>query len=159
MTIPNDPMTLFVTGVTSGLGRAIAQNGLKGGRTIVGTVRRPEDADAFNALEGWPVAMRVDGTDDDVLVTVERTEHEIGPIDVLVANAGYGQEGTTEGSSMATRSPADCTAHGHLSTESPMSSTPIGTSSSGIAPGIANAVCRETGRRTRSLPIPIGRMP
>jgi hypothetical protein len=152
MTIPNDPMTLFLTGMSSGSGRAIAQSGLKGGRTIVGTVRRPEDADAINALEGWPVAMRVDGTDDDVLVTVERTEHQI-------ANAGNGQEGTTEGSSTATRSPADSTAHGHLPTESPMSSTPNGTSSSGIAPGIANAVCRETGRRTRSLPIPIGRQP
>jgi NAD(P)-dependent dehydrogenase (short-subunit alcohol dehydrogenase family) len=43
----------------------------------------------------------VDVTDDQaVRAAVERTEQHIGAIDVVVANAGYGLEGTLEESSM-----------------------------------------------------------
>lgn len=90
--------TFFITGVSSGLGRAIAAGALDAGHDVVGTVRRPEDATAFESLSpGRAWARLLDVTDD---AAVERTvadvESTVGPIDVVIANAGYGVEGTFE---------------------------------------------------------------
>ncbi|GAB7067217.1 oxidoreductase [Mycobacterium hodleri] len=90
--------TFFITGVSSGLGRAIAAGALDAGHDVVGTVRRPEDAAAFESLSpGRARARLLDVTDD---AAVERTvadvESTVGPIDVVIANAGYGVEGTFE---------------------------------------------------------------
>jgi NAD(P)-dependent dehydrogenase (short-subunit alcohol dehydrogenase family) len=90
--------TFFITGVSSGLGRAIAAGALDAGHDVVGTVRRPEDAAAFESLSpGHATARLLDVTDD---AAVERTvadvESTVGPIDVVIANAGYGVEGTFE---------------------------------------------------------------
>jgi NAD(P)-dependent dehydrogenase (short-subunit alcohol dehydrogenase family) len=95
--------TFLITGVGKGLGRAIAEVALASGHTVVGTVRSGADAIAFDALHAdFAHARKLDVTDDDaVFATVEAVEREIGAIDVVIANAGYGLEGPLEEISMA----------------------------------------------------------
>jgi NAD(P)-dependent dehydrogenase (short-subunit alcohol dehydrogenase family) len=94
--------TFFITGVSSGLGRAFAQEALAAGHRVVGTLREPGQISEFEALApGRATGMLLDVTDDAaVLAVTGRAEREIGPIDVLISNAGYGLEGTVEESSM-----------------------------------------------------------
>jgi NAD(P)-dependent dehydrogenase (short-subunit alcohol dehydrogenase family) len=92
---------LFITGASSGFGRALAVAAAEAGLTVVGTVRSEEDARELRALGDHAHAERLDVTADGaVAAAIERTEQSIGPIDVVVANAGYGHEGTLEESSM-----------------------------------------------------------
>ncbi|MES2057984.1 MAG: oxidoreductase [Pseudomonadota bacterium] len=94
--------TFLITGVSSGLGRAFAQGALAAGHRVIGTVRRPGDADSFAALapdRAHPLVLDV--TDFDAIpAAVAAAERRAGPIDVLVNNAGYGHEGVLEESSM-----------------------------------------------------------
>lgn len=94
--------TFLITGVSSGLGRAFAQEALAAGHRVVGTVRKPDQITDFEVLApGHAAGMLLDITDDDaVTALVEAAERDIGPIDVLISNAGYGLEGTVEESSM-----------------------------------------------------------
>ncbi|OLE28827.1 MAG: short-chain dehydrogenase/reductase [Catenulispora sp. 13_1_20CM_3_70_7] len=94
---------ILITGVSSGLGRAIADRALAAGHRVVGTVRRPEAVEEFEAQgPGRAFARVLDITDEQAVpATVAAIEAELGPIDVLVANAGYGHEGTFEESTMA----------------------------------------------------------
>jgi len=94
----------FITGVSSGFGRAFAEAALAAGHTVIGTLRRASDVAEFAALadDGRAVPVILDVTDDEaVFAAVAGVEREVGPIDVLIANAGYGHEGVFEESSMA----------------------------------------------------------
>ncbi|MFE3176010.1 oxidoreductase [Amycolatopsis sp. NPDC059090] len=93
----------LITGASSGLGRAFAEAALQAGHTVVGTVRKQADAEAFEQLQpGKSLARLLDVTDDEaVFRTVDEIETEVGPIDVVIANAGYGHEGVFEESTMA----------------------------------------------------------
>jgi NAD(P)-dependent dehydrogenase (short-subunit alcohol dehydrogenase family) len=95
--------TFFITGVSTGLGRAFAQGALDAGHTVVGTVRRAADVTPFERLGPCSAHGRVlDVTDDQaVFDTVAEVEESVGPIDVVIANAGYGLEGVFEETSMA----------------------------------------------------------
>ena len=94
------PKTFLITGISSGLGRAFAAGALAAGHRVVGTVRRVEDAEEFGAAEN-AVPLRLDVTDYAAIPeAVAEAERRAGPIDVLVNNAGYGQEGVLEESSM-----------------------------------------------------------
>jgi len=42
--------TFLITGVSSGFGRAFAVEALRAGHRVIGTVRKPEDASAYEAL-------------------------------------------------------------------------------------------------------------
>lgn len=90
--------TFFITGVSSGLGRAFAAGALAAEHHVVGTVRKPEDVATFESLApGRAHARLLDVTDDEAVAhTVADVEASIGPIDVVIANAGYGVEGTFE---------------------------------------------------------------
>ncbi|WP_406151519.1 oxidoreductase [Streptomyces sp. NBC_01012] len=92
----------LITGVSSGLGRAFAATALDAGHTVVGTVRKDADAEAFTALHPERAHARLlDVTDDvAVLAVTSEVEKTIGPVDVLIANAGYGLEGTFEETSL-----------------------------------------------------------
>ncbi|WP_414148568.1 oxidoreductase [Erwinia sp. BNK-24-b] len=95
--------TLLITGVSSGFGRALAQEALAAGHRVIGTVRNHEAQQAFDALDAQRAFSRLlDVTDferiDKVIAEIEST---VGPIDVLVNNAGYGHEGIMEESSLA----------------------------------------------------------
>ncbi|MBB1158633.1 MULTISPECIES: oxidoreductase [Amycolatopsis] len=93
----------LITGASSGLGRAFAEAALQAGHTVVGTVRKQADAAEFEQLQpGKSLARILDVTDDDaVFRTVDEIEAGVGPIDVVIANAGYGHEGVFEESTMA----------------------------------------------------------
>lgn len=94
--------TWFITGVSSGFGRAIAQAALEAGDRVVGTLRGEDQRAVFAALDpGRSFGVILDVTDEArVRPTVDKVEREVGPIDVLVNNAGYGHEGLVEESSI-----------------------------------------------------------
>jgi len=99
--------TFLITGVSSGLGRALAVEALAvealaAGHRVVGTVRNKEARADFERLKpGESFGAILDVRDDSAVVeVVSRIESEIGAIDVLVNNAGYGHEGTVEESPM-----------------------------------------------------------
>jgi NAD(P)-dependent dehydrogenase (short-subunit alcohol dehydrogenase family) len=89
---------IFITGVSSGFGKALAIAALAAGHRVVGTVRNEEARLAFEALRhGRATAKILDITDyDSIAPLVAQIETEIGPIDVLINNAGYGHEGLLE---------------------------------------------------------------
>ena len=88
----------LITGVSQGLGRAFAEAALAAGHTVVGTVRNAEARDGFERLApGRAKAVILDVTDFAAIEEiVARIEREVGGIDVLVNNAGYGHEGILE---------------------------------------------------------------
>ena len=92
----------LITGVSTGLGRAFARGALQAGHTVAGTVRQARDAKAFHALEperAHPYLLDVTH-DREVVRVVDDVESTVGPIDVLICNAGYGHEGLIEESTM-----------------------------------------------------------
>ncbi len=96
-------MNWLITGVSSGLGRAIAEAALARGDKVAGTVRRQTDLDAFEArAPARALGYLADMTDEAaVRAAVDRAEADLGGIDVLVGNAGYGLVGAVEESSLA----------------------------------------------------------
>lgn len=94
---------ILITGVSSGFGRALAQEALAAGHRVVGTVRNDSAKADFEALDaGNSFARLLDVTDVDAIVPlVASIEAQIGPVDVLVNNAGYGHEGILEESPLA----------------------------------------------------------
>ena len=92
----------FITGVSSGLGKALAETALAAGDIVTGTLRKPEEAAVFDRLApGRSHGLVLDVTHETAIApAVARVEREIGPIDVLVNNAGYGHEGMVEESSL-----------------------------------------------------------
>ncbi|MEM5314626.1 oxidoreductase [Paraburkholderia sp. JHI869] len=95
--------TLLITGVSSGFGQALAQEALAVGHKVVGTVRTPQARRDFESLCGRGAFGRVlDVTDFDAIDgVVSEIEANVGPIDVLVNNAGYGHEGVMEESPLS----------------------------------------------------------
>jgi NAD(P)-dependent dehydrogenase (short-subunit alcohol dehydrogenase family) len=95
--------TWLVTGVSSGFGRALAEAVLARGDRIAGTVRNAAAKAAFEALApDRAFGFLLDVTDEAAVHrTVISVERELGPIDVLVNNAGYGLEGSVEATSLA----------------------------------------------------------
>ncbi|MBK0011871.1 oxidoreductase [Stenotrophomonas sp. S41] len=93
----------LITGVSSGFGRALAQQALQAGHRVVGTVRSETARHDFDALApGKAFARLLDVTDATAIdALVRHIETDIGAIDVLVNNAGYGHEGVLEESTLA----------------------------------------------------------
>ncbi|MEV0263986.1 oxidoreductase [Streptomyces sp. NPDC050617] len=93
----------LITGVSTGLGRAFAQAALAAGHTVVGTVRTEDDLRAFEEEASGRAHGRIlDVTDDDAVTSViTEVEENVGPLDVVIANAGYGLEGTFEETPLA----------------------------------------------------------
>ncbi len=90
--------TILITGVSSGFGQALAREALAVGHRVVGTVRNSGALQAFGALDTQRAfGYLLDVTDvERIDEVVGEIESAIGPIDVLVNNAGYGHEGTLE---------------------------------------------------------------
>jgi NAD(P)-dependent dehydrogenase (short-subunit alcohol dehydrogenase family) len=88
----------LITGVSSGFGRAFAQAALEKGHRVAGTVRNEEAAAAFESLApARATAVRLDVADIGAIEpAVAGIEKTVGPVDVLINNAGYGHEGTLE---------------------------------------------------------------
>jgi NAD(P)-dependent dehydrogenase (short-subunit alcohol dehydrogenase family) len=90
--------TWLITGVSSGLGKLLAEKALTRGDRVVGT-SRSEDA-LGDLRKRYPERLRVAALDlkypDSVRGTVNRAFSEFGRIDVIVSNAGYGVLGAAE---------------------------------------------------------------
>jgi short-subunit dehydrogenase len=95
--------TILITGVSSGFGRALAQEALASRHKVVGTVRSQQARRDFESLSASSASGRIlDVTDFDTIDgVVSEIEGSVGPIDVLVNNAGYGHEGIMEESSLS----------------------------------------------------------
>lgn len=93
----------LITGVSSGFGRALAEHALLAGHRVVGTVRNDTARRDFEALApGRAFARLLEVTDAGAITAlVTHIEANIGAIDVLVNNAGYGHEGVLEESTLA----------------------------------------------------------
>ncbi len=88
----------FITGVSSGLGRSLAEAVAARGDIAVGTLRQDAQLAAYNALApGRTVAVKLDVNDHaQVSAVVAQVIKQFGRIDVLVNNAGYGLLGAVE---------------------------------------------------------------
>jgi NAD(P)-dependent dehydrogenase (short-subunit alcohol dehydrogenase family) len=90
--------TWFITGTSSGLGRLLVERLLARGDRVVGTLRRAGALDDLVAQYGGRLrVLTLDVTDANaVRATVARAFEEMGRIDVVVSNAGYGLFGAAE---------------------------------------------------------------
>jgi NAD(P)-dependent dehydrogenase (short-subunit alcohol dehydrogenase family) len=92
------PRIWLITGVSSGFGRHLTEQLLARGDQVVGTVRKVDAvADLADANPDTFRAEVLDVRDTAALrAVVERTVAELGRIDVVVSNAGYGVFGAAE---------------------------------------------------------------
>src|SRR6266511_3202869 len=89
--------TTLVTGVTSGIGREIAQLLAERGARVFGTVRNPQTANPIRGVE----IIRMEVTDDaSVNEAIQSVERKAGPVQLLVNNAGYAVTGALEETSI-----------------------------------------------------------
>ena len=81
----------FITGSSWGLGRAVAEEALAAGRTVVATARRTSTLDDLAGRYGDRLlALPLDVTDpEQASAAVTRAVERFGRIDVVVNNAGY----------------------------------------------------------------------
>ncbi len=90
--------TWFITGVSSGFGRQLTEQLLERGDRVIGTVRDTEKV--ADLLERYPEtyhAELLDVTDTAAIHKVlEHSFSELGRIDVIISNAGYGLFGAAE---------------------------------------------------------------
>lgn len=88
----------FITGTSSGFGRALAEEVLAKGDRVVATARKPEVLQ--DLIEQYPAAARAVKLDvtntGDAKSSVREAVAEFGRIDVLVNNAGYALVGAIE---------------------------------------------------------------
>jgi len=93
------PRTWFITGINSGFGREMTEQLLARGDRVAGTLRKLEAVDDLRAKYGdrlWTALL--DMTDTPAIhATVTKAFAELGRIDVVVNNAGYGLFGPAEG--------------------------------------------------------------
>jgi NAD(P)-dependent dehydrogenase (short-subunit alcohol dehydrogenase family) len=103
MSTSGKPRRWLITGVSSGLGRALAEHLLDSGDTVIGTLRKPDQASAFEQhAPGRSVALRLDVTDETAISSrVPAAIEQVGGLDVLVNNAGYTLIGAIEETSLA----------------------------------------------------------
>lgn len=92
----------FITGVSSGFGRALTETALDAGHRVVGTLRDPSLKEELEARYPGKFFGRIlDVTEFSAIAPLAaEIEQEIGAVDVLVNNAGYGHEGIMEESPM-----------------------------------------------------------
>src|SRR5947208_3498181 len=88
----------FITGCTSGLGRALADAALERGDRVVATGREPDRLrDLEDRHPDRVLARELDVTDaDQARRAIEAAIERFGRIDVLVNNAGFGLFGPLE---------------------------------------------------------------
>ena len=88
----------FITGISSGLGKALAQTVIEKGDFVIGTFRNQMQADIFNNQhKDEAFAFVLDITQPEQIdKTFKQINKEFGRVDVLVNNAGFGFAGAVE---------------------------------------------------------------
>lgn len=88
----------FITGISSGLGKALAQTVMEQGDFVIGTFRNQSQVDDFNnQRKDKALALVLDLTKPEQIDEVfQFVEKKFGRIDVLVNNAGFGFAGAIE---------------------------------------------------------------
>jgi NAD(P)-dependent dehydrogenase (short-subunit alcohol dehydrogenase family) len=88
----------LITGISSGFGRHLTEQLLDRGDKVVGTVRKPDSV--ADLTTKYPDLLRVEVLDVRETAAlrdaVERTVADLGRIDVVISNAGYGVFGAAE---------------------------------------------------------------
>ncbi|HEX7885107.1 MAG TPA: SDR family oxidoreductase [Phenylobacterium sp.] len=90
--------TIFITGSSTGLGRATALLFARKGWKVIATMRSPAKETELNTVAGITV-MALDVTDPAGIAATAKAALALGPIDVLFNNAGYGLAGAFEAAS------------------------------------------------------------
>ena len=92
----------LITGVSSGLGRALAQQAALEGNIVFGTLRKASQIEEFNQLvPGKTFGLEMDVNNHHrIEIIISHILDQFGQIDVLVNNAGYGLFGAIEEVSM-----------------------------------------------------------
>ncbi len=92
----------FITGISSGLGKALAQSVIDNGDFVIGTFRSQIQADAFNNLhKDLAFALTLDITrTNEIGKAFKIITDRFGKVDVLVNNAGFGFAGAIEETSI-----------------------------------------------------------
>jgi NAD(P)-dependent dehydrogenase (short-subunit alcohol dehydrogenase family) len=88
----------FITGISGGLGKALAQAVIDNGEFVIGTFRTHEQTEEFNAIhKDKAFAVTLDITSSEQIATAINTiNSKFSKIDVLVNNAGLGFAGAIE---------------------------------------------------------------
>ena len=89
------PRTVFVTGASSGIGRALALEYARGGAKLAIAARRADELDSLardvKSAGGSAICMTLDVCDVGAAKdAVERAERDLGSLDMVIANAGRG---------------------------------------------------------------------
>jgi NAD(P)-dependent dehydrogenase (short-subunit alcohol dehydrogenase family) len=92
------PSTWFITGASRGFGRELAEQLLARGDRVAATLRKPEQLADLAAVHGDRLWVRALDVTDTIQLrqVVDAAFAELGRIDVVVSNAGYGIVGAAE---------------------------------------------------------------
>lgn len=88
--------TIFITGASSGLGKATAKLFSGKGWKVIATMRNPEKEKELEKMDNIHL-VQLDVTDITSIRNAASAANQIGNIDVLFNNAGYGLTGPLEG--------------------------------------------------------------
>jgi NAD(P)-dependent dehydrogenase (short-subunit alcohol dehydrogenase family) len=86
---------IFITGSSSGLGRATAKLFASNGWRVIATMRNPEKEKELNTISNVTL-MTLDVTNPEQITSVAEKVVSMGGIDVVFNNAGYGMQGPLE---------------------------------------------------------------
>ncbi len=87
--------TIFITGASSGIGKATAKLFQAKGWKVIATMRTPEKETELTALENV-IILPLDVTNDDQIQSTVQSAISLGNIDVVLNNAGHGLFGPVE---------------------------------------------------------------
>ncbi len=87
---------IFITGASTGLGKATAILFANNGWDVIATMRKPENDKDLGSIENITL-LPLDVTNLDQIHSTAKAAVEIGAIDVVFNNAGYGLAGPFEG--------------------------------------------------------------
>jgi len=88
--------TTFITGASSGLGKATAKLFAAKGWTVIAAMRHPENETELTRLPNVHL-LKLDISNKKQIAEVAEKAEKIGPINVLINNAAYGLMGAFEG--------------------------------------------------------------
>ncbi|MDO8450522.1 MAG: SDR family NAD(P)-dependent oxidoreductase [Rhodoferax sp.] len=87
-----NPKTVLITGCSSGIGEALAQEFHRRGHRVIATARRIESLQALAKLGVLTLALDVNDSAS-IAAALTALQGEVEHIDILINNAGYGQFG------------------------------------------------------------------